>query len=119
MRGVSGDPDSIGYFGYAYYMANASKLKALKIKGDKGQAVMPSKESILDGSYSPLSRPLYLYVKLESLKRQNLMSFLKYYLDNISTLADKAGYVGPTPDEVKKNTETLSAEKSTSTTTEK
>lgn len=109
VRGVASDEDSIGYFGFAYYSANAGKLKAVKIKGAKGEAVMPSKDSIISGSYSPLARPLFIYVKKDSLKRVAVGNFLKYYLDNISSLAEKAGYVGPTADEIKKNSDTLSA----------
>lgn len=107
VRGVSGDIDSIGYFGFAYYTANAGKLKAVRIRGEKGDAVLPSRESIISGSYSPLARPLLIYVKKDSLKRVEVSEFLKYYLDNVSSLAEKAGYVGPTADEIRKNSETL------------
>ncbi len=102
VRGVAGDADSIGYFGFAYYSANASKLKLVKIKGDKG-AVAPSKETILSGEYPALARPLYLYVKNDSLKRAEVKAFLGYYLENVVTLSEKAGYVGPTAEEIKAN----------------
>lgn len=110
VRGVSGDTDSIGYFGYAYFQANAAKLKAVKIKGPKG-AVAPSKESILSKEYSSLARPLYIYVKNASMKRPEVKAFVKYYLDNVGSLAEKAGYVSPTADEIKANTAAFNGEK--------
>lgn len=109
VRGVSGDADAIGYFGFAYYTANASKLKIVKIKGDKG-AVAPSKETILSGEYPALARPLYLYVKNASAKRAEVKAFLSYYLENVVSLSEKAGYVGPTADEIKSNSATLAGE---------
>jgi phosphate transport system substrate-binding protein len=116
VRGISGDADAIGYFGFAYYMANATKVKAVKVKGEKGDSVMPSKESILSGSYEPLSRPLYIYVKNAASARSEVSSFVKYYLSNVSMLAEKAGYVSPTEAELKSNAATLAGgEKSAST----
>lgn len=109
VRGVAGDADSIGYFGFAYYSANASKLKLVKIKGDKG-AVAPSKETILSGEYPALARPLYLYVKNDSLKRAEVKAFLGYYLENVVTLSEKAGYVGPTAEEIKANSGAFAGE---------
>ena len=110
VRGVAGDADSIGYFGYAYYQANATKLKLVKVKGDKG-AVAPSKETILSGEYPALARPQYLYVKNASVSRPEVKAFLGYYLENVSSLAEKAGYVGPTSDELKANAAALAGEK--------
>lgn len=115
VRGVSGDADSIGYFGYAYFAANADKLKAVKVKGDKGDAVMPSKEAILAGTYPALARPLYIYVKKSALGRSEVKAFVQYYLENVTALAEKAGYVGPTADEIKANTAALNGEKSEKT----
>lgn len=110
VRGVAGDADSIGYFGFAYYQANAAKLKLVKIKGDKA-AVAPSKETILSGEYPALARPLYIYVKNAALSRPDVKAFLGYYLENVTSLAEKAGYVGPTADELKANAAALAGEK--------
>ncbi len=59
----------------------------------------PSPATILDKSYRPLSRPLYIYVKNSSMRRPEVAAFLKYYLENAATLAEKAGYVAPTGDD--------------------
>ena len=81
----------------------------MKIKGDKG-AVAPSKETILSGEYPALARPLYLYVKNDSLKRAEVKAFLGYYLENVVTHSEKAGYVGPTADEIKANSGAFAGE---------
>jgi phosphate transport system substrate-binding protein len=110
VRGVSGDPNAVGYFGYAYYAANKSKLRAIPVQGGpSGAAVMPSAETILDKSYSPLSRPLYIYVKNSALRRPGASAFVKYYLENIETLATKGGYVPPTGADQSANHKALGA----------
>lgn len=104
VKGVAGDADGIGYFGYAYYAANADKLRAVPIqKGPDAQAVMPSPETILKQSYEPLSRPLFVYAKNSALRRPEVSAFLKFYLDNVSALATRAGYVAPTPTDIAAN----------------
>jgi phosphate transport system substrate-binding protein len=108
VRGVAGDPDGIGYFGYAYYKANISDLKAVAIKKDKdGPAITPSPETILNKTYSPLSRPLFIYVKKSAYRRPGVSAFVKFYLEHVADLATKAKYVAPTEDDRKANKETL------------
>ncbi len=108
VRGVSGDPDGIGYFGFAYFKANASTLRAVPIKKDKDTpAVEPSFETILAKSYAPLSRPLFIYVKKAAYRRPGGAAFVKFYLENVSDLATKAKYVPPTAEDIKANKETL------------
>ncbi len=108
VRGVAGDPDGIGYFGYAYYKANVSDLKALAVKKDKdAPAIFPSPETILDKTYAPLSRPLFIYVKKSAYRRKGVAAFVKYYLEHISDLAIKAKYVSPTDEDQKANKATL------------
>lgn len=101
VNGVAGDPDGLGYFGYAYYAANKERLRPMAVQaGADAPAVEPSPATIADKSYKPLSRPLYLFVKNSAAKRPEVGRFLGYYLDNISTLAVKGGYDPPTPDDV-------------------
>jgi phosphate transport system substrate-binding protein len=108
VRGVAGDLDGLGYFGYAYYKANASTLKAVAIKKDKdAPAVDPSPETILAKTYAPLSRPLFIYVKKSSHRRPGVAAFVKFYLENVADLATKARYVAPTSEDVKANKEAL------------
>jgi phosphate transport system substrate-binding protein len=104
VNGVAGDADGLGYFGYAYYAANTDKLRAVPVQaGPDDKPVMPGPDTILDGSYRPLSRPLFVYVKNSALRRPEVMSFLKFYLDNVGKLATDAKYVPPTADEVAAN----------------
>jgi phosphate transport system substrate-binding protein len=104
VSGVAGDADGIGYFGYAYYAANAQKLRALSIQADAAAApVAPGPETILDKSYKPLSRPLFVYAKKSSLRRPEVAGFMRYYLDHAGALAEKAGYVAPTTSDLTAN----------------
>ena len=109
VNGVAGDPDGLGYFGYAYYAANQDKLRALGVaKGPNDAPVRPSPATILDKSYSPLSRPLFIYVKNSAARRPEVAQFLKYYLESIEQLATKAGYNAPTAEDRSANQKALS-----------
>jgi phosphate transport system substrate-binding protein len=100
VKGVAGDRDGLGYFGYAYYKANQDKLQAVPIRARADAApVSPSPATILDKSYDPLSRPLYIYVKNSAKRRPEVAAFLKFYLDNIASIAERAGYVAPTAED--------------------
>jgi phosphate transport system substrate-binding protein len=70
---------------------------------------MPGKETVLDGSYRPLSRPLYIFVKNSALRRPDAGGFVKFYLDNAAKFAEKAGYVAPRPDDTAANAGALAA----------
>ena len=110
MNGVSGDADGFGYFGYAYFAANKDKLRALAVQSDASKPpVLPSAETIADKSYTPLSRPLYIYVKKSAARRGEVAKFLKFYIDNIDDLAVKAGYDRPTAEDTAANKQTLAA----------
>lgn len=108
VRGVSGDPDSMGYLGFAYFTANQDKLRpvAIQAKSDK-PAVLPSPATILSKAYTPLARPLYLYAKKASARRPAVARFLGYYLANLPTLAPRAGYVAPTDKDAEANRATF------------
>jgi phosphate transport system substrate-binding protein len=99
VRGVEGDRGAIGYFGSAYYFANKDSINAVAIVNKKGQAVKPTPETIKDGSYNPLSRPLFIYVNTKSLSRPEVKAFVDHFLDNAGEAAAKVGYVA-LPDEV-------------------
>ena len=97
VQGVSRDVNGLGYFGYAYYIENKDKLKAVPIVNEKGQAVEPSMESVLKGSYNPLARPIFIYVSAKSLGRPEVKEFVEFYMKNAATLAREVKYV-PLPD---------------------
>jgi len=97
VSGVSRDVNALGYFGYAYYIENKDKLKAVPIVNDKGQAVEPSMEAVLKGTYTPLARPIFIYVNAGSLARPEVKEFVDYYMQNGAALAREVKYV-PLPD---------------------
>jgi len=89
VQAVSGSKAAMGYFGMAYYLENKDKVKALKVNG-----VMPSIESAKSGDYTPLSRPLFIYVAKSSLERPEVRAFVRFYLERIDTdLIKEVGYV--------------------------
>lgn len=93
VEGIQGSANAIGYFGFAYYVENQDKLKAVPIVNEKGQAVAPSMEAVEKGTYSPLARPIFIYVSAESLQRPEVRSFVEYYLTNAGKLAREVKYV--------------------------
>lgn len=92
VQGVSSDKNALGYFGYAYYEENKGRLKAVAIDNGKGP-VKPSIQTVLDGSYNPLSRPIFIYVNAESAKKPEVKSFVEFYMRNGERLVKKVAYV--------------------------
>ncbi len=92
VQAIAGEKYALGYFGYAYYVENPGKLKLVAIDSGKGQ-VLPSEQTINDGTYKPLSRPLLIYVNKESMKRPEIKGFVKYYLTEGKELVSQVGYV--------------------------
>ena len=93
VQGVSGSPNAIGYFGYTYYEENADALKAIEVDSGDG-CVAPSAETAADGSYTPLSRPLFIYVANKSYADKSQVSaFVDYYVENDGSVAEAAQYI--------------------------
>ncbi|MEA2230689.1 MAG: phosphate transport system substrate-binding protein [Solirubrobacteraceae bacterium] len=101
VQGVSGDKGGVGYFGFSYYEDNIDKLNLVKVDGGGG-CVAPSKETIQDGSYKPLSRPLFMYVNAKALARPEVKAFLDYVLANETTIADASKIVPLTDEQLTK-----------------
>ncbi|HET6566444.1 MAG TPA: PstS family phosphate ABC transporter substrate-binding protein, partial [Rhodothermales bacterium] len=97
VQGIAGDPNSLGYFGYAYYENNRDKLKVLGIDdGDPSNGegcIKPSPETIQSNQYQPLARPLFLYVNASKADSTVMQSFINFYLENAGVLAPDVGYV--------------------------
>lgn len=93
VQGVSGDPNSLGYFGYAYYLENKDRLKAVAIDRGSG-CVLPTEETINNGTYEPLSRPLFIYVRKDAAARSEVKEFVRYYFSESGQgLVSEVGYV--------------------------
>ncbi len=99
VHGIYGDKNSLGYFGYAYFRENRERLKPLQIDGGEG-CVGPTEETINGGSYSPLSRPLFIYVSSAALRESHVKEFIRFYIGPEGwALVSEVGYV-PFPDQV-------------------
>jgi phosphate transport system substrate-binding protein len=98
VQGISNDQNALGYFGYAYYAENKDKLKAVPVVNPQTKKpVSPSDETVLEGTYQPLSRPIFIYVNKKSLQRSDVREFVEFYLTNGADLAADVKYV-PLPD---------------------
>ena len=94
VQGVAQDVNAIGYFGYAYYAENQSRLRAVPIVDKPGRApVLPSATSVLDGSYQPLSRPIFIYVNAKAMAKPEVKEFVEYYMREGARLAQEVKYV--------------------------
>lgn len=93
VTGVAGDANAISFFGYAYFVENKDKLKAVEVDGGSG-CVAPTETTINDGTYTPLSRPLFIYPDVGKAKsRPELKAFVDFYLENTNTLSAEVGYI--------------------------
>ncbi len=92
IKGVSNDENAIGFLGYAYYAANTAKLQAVAIDSGKG-AILPSISTVNNGTYTPFSRPLFIYVSSKSLAKPSVKEFVNYYLINAEKLANANKYI--------------------------
>jgi phosphate transport system substrate-binding protein len=93
VQGVSRTKGGLGYFGLAYYENNQDKLKLVAIDNGSGP-VKPSRETVLNGTYQPLARPLFIYVSVKALERPEVAEFVKFYIQNAGKLAEEVGYIG-------------------------
>ncbi|HZV99526.1 MAG TPA: PstS family phosphate ABC transporter substrate-binding protein [Methylophilaceae bacterium] len=94
VNGVAGAKGSLGYFGYAYYVENKDKVKAVPIVAKPGApAVLPSEQSVRDGSYQPLSRPLFIYVNAASASKSPVQGFVDYYLTHAAPMIEEVKFI--------------------------
>lgn len=100
VQGIENDPNALGYFGLSYYEDSADKLKAVAVDDGQGKgAVLPSRETVENAQYQPLSRPLFVYINLEaSQKNESLRNFVEFYLKNAEDLVLSVDYI-PLPRE--------------------
>lgn len=98
VQGVEGDPNALGYFGFAYYEQNVGRLKLLGVDGGSG-CVQPSVETIESGEYAPLSRPLFIYVSDRGMAKPQVRRFVEFYLQEGAALVREVGYIALRPDQ--------------------
>lgn len=99
VKGVADDKYALGYFGLAYYEENKETLKVAPVKDGENAPVTPSLTTVMDKSYSPLSRPIFIYVSSEAIKKAQVKSFVEFYLENAAEVSKKVGYIPMTEEE--------------------
>lgn len=101
VQGISTDPVATGFFGYAYYSQNEGKLKIVPIDDQKDEngkgAIVPTPKTVADGSYQPLSRPIFIYVSKAEAAREEVKSLVTFYLEHADELAPEVGYIALPP----------------------
>ena len=96
--GISNDPNALGYLPYSYYEANKDKLKAVAIAQDANRkATLPSLQTIVNGTYAPFSRPIFIYVNAKSLTKPEVKEYVRFYLTEAKTLVPQVKYVPLSP----------------------
>ena len=94
VQGVAGDPNALGYFGFAYYEAHHEYVRAVAIRADaEAEPVLPTRDTIRSGAYRPLARPVFVYVNAHALDRDEVRRFVDYYTTHVSEVANDVGYV--------------------------
>lgn len=93
VQGVATDQYALGFFGLAYFEENQDRLRLVAVKDGEGEPVKPSTETVSEGTYTPLSRPLFIYVSEEAAQRPEVQKFVNYYLDVAPSLTKSVGYV--------------------------
>jgi phosphate transport system substrate-binding protein len=93
VQGVASNPGGLGYFGLAYYEENRSRLRALAIDNGNGP-VAPTVENVVNGTYAPLSRPIFIYINAAALRRPQVNQFAQYFVTNAGAMSQRVGYVG-------------------------
>ena len=92
VQGIANDKNALGYFGFAYYVENQKKLKAVGIDGGK-EVVPPSPKTVEDGTYQPLSRPIFIYVSKKAAEKPEVKEFVEFYMQNAAKLVRQIKYV--------------------------
>jgi len=106
VQGVEGEDGALGYFGFSYYEQNQEKLNLVGVDGGEG-CVKPSLETIQNGTYKPLARPIFMYPSEKSLARPEVKAFMDYILKNQETIAKSSQIVPMTPEQIEKGTTAL------------
>lgn len=92
VQGVANNPGGMAYFGLAYYEENHDRLKAIAVDGGAGP-VLPSRQTIEDASYQPLSRPIFIYVNAAAMRRPQVRQFVQFYISNAARYSAQVGYI--------------------------
>lgn len=98
VQGIATDKYALGFFGLAYFEENKDKLKLAPVDNGNGP-ILPSMETVKDGTYAPLARPLFIYLNSTGVQKDHIVDFVRFYLDNAGSLASSVGYIGMSDEE--------------------
>jgi phosphate transport system substrate-binding protein len=98
VQGVENNKNALGYFGFAYYISHQDRMRAVPIAKADGSQVLPSAAAVIDGTYQPLSRPLFIYVSSKAVERPEVRQFVQFFLSEGAALAGEVGFV-PLPEQ--------------------
>ncbi|HEY0943501.1 MAG TPA: PstS family phosphate ABC transporter substrate-binding protein [Steroidobacter sp.] len=93
VQGVEHNENALGYFGYAHYASHKERMRAIPIEKGDGTQILPSNATVTDGTYQPLSRPLFIYVSDKSAQRPEVRKLIEFYLTEGPSLAEQVGFV--------------------------
>jgi phosphate transport system substrate-binding protein len=102
VQGITGTRGALGYFGLSYYEENKTRLKLIAVNHNNGGCVAPSVKTVQNGTYKPLSRPLFVYAKRTSFQRPEVRAFIGYIFNNERAIATKARFVALTDKQLRK-----------------
>jgi phosphate transport system substrate-binding protein len=105
VQGVAGDKNALGFFGFGYYKQNEDKVRAVAIGNGKGEGVIPSGETVEDGTYQPLSRPIFIYVNMKAGEKPEVKEFVEFYMKKASAAVREVQYIPLPPRAYSKNME--------------
>jgi len=92
VQGIATDKNGLGFFGLAYYKENKEKLKLVGVDNGKG-VIIPTMETVSNGTYAPLSRPIFIYINDAAKKREEVKDFVSFYLNNAAAIVKDVGYI--------------------------
>lgn len=92
LQGVAGDKNALGFIGFASYIENKERVKAVAVDNDTGEGIIPSVETVEDGTYQPLSRPIFIYVNMKAAEKPEVKEFVTFYINNASALVRGVQY---------------------------
>ena len=92
IQGVASDKNALGFIGFAFYIKNKERVKAVAVDNDTGEGIIPSVETVEDGTYQPLSRPIFIYVNMKAAEKPEVKEFVTFYINNASALVRGVQY---------------------------
>ncbi|SCY09335.1 phosphate ABC transporter substrate-binding protein, PhoT family [Nitrosospira sp. Nl5] len=105
VQGIANDKNALGFFGFGYYIENQDKIRAVAVANGRGEGIIPSAETVENGTYQPLSRPIFIYVNMKAAEKPEIKEFIEFYMKNASAVVREIQYIPLPPRAYTKNME--------------